>query len=150
MKVALDTNILAYAEGVNGVSMQEQALALLENLPSSAVVIPAQSLGELFNVLVRKAKRRAPRARAAVLSWHDTYAIAETSSATVINATDLAATHGLSIWDSVILAVAAQAECRLLISEDLQDGFTWHGVTVANPFSSSLNPLLKNLLSSAS
>ncbi|WP_205963481.1 PIN domain-containing protein [Roseicella aquatilis] len=29
---------------------------------------------------------------------------------------------------------AAEAECRLLLSEDIQDGFTWRGVTVRNPF----------------
>jgi len=32
--------------------------------------------------------------------------------------------------DTVILAGAAQAGCRLLLSEDVQDGFTWRGVTV--------------------
>jgi hypothetical protein len=32
------------------------------------------------------------------------------------------------------LAVAAKGSCRLLLSEDLQDGFSWRGVTVANPF----------------
>ena len=35
---------------------------------------------------------------------------------------------------------------RLLLSEDLQDGFTWRGVTVANPFSASPHPLLAGLL----
>ena len=29
-----------------------------------------------------------------------------------------------------------QAGCRLLLSEDLHEGFTWAGVTVVNPFSS--------------
>ena len=60
----------------------------------------------------------------------------------MIAATDLAAQHHLGIWDSVILASAADAGCRLLLSEDMQDGFTWNGVTVANPFAPSLHPLL--------
>ena len=60
----------------------------------------------------------------------------------MIAATDLAALHQISIWDSVILAAAADAGCRLLLSEDMQDGFTWNGVTIANPFASSLHPLL--------
>jgi len=59
---------------------------------------------------------------------------------------DLAAEHGLSIWDSVILAASAEAGCRLLLSEDLQDGFTWRGVTVTNPFSANVHPLLKAAL----
>jgi len=60
----------------------------------------------------------------------------------MINATDLASDHGLTIWDSVILAASAEAQCRLLLSEDLQDGFTWGGVTVTNPFAPALHPLL--------
>jgi predicted nucleic acid-binding protein len=27
--------------------------------------------------------------------------------------------HGFTIWDSVVLAAAAEAECRWLLSEDL-------------------------------
>ena len=67
MRVALDTNLLAYAEGVNGPDKQEAALALITRLPRAAVVIPAQALGELFNVLVRKAQRSRGEARQAML-----------------------------------------------------------------------------------
>ena len=38
VKVALDTNILAYAEGTNGVEMREKALDLVQTLPSGSVV----------------------------------------------------------------------------------------------------------------
>ena len=58
MKVALDTNILACAEGANGAAMRARALELIERLPARAVALPVQTLGELFNVLVRKAKRQ--------------------------------------------------------------------------------------------
>jgi predicted nucleic acid-binding protein len=73
MKVALDTNVLSYTEGTNGAAMRDKALELVQRLPQGAVVLPVQTLGELFNVLVRKAKRRPTRARAAVLSWRDAY-----------------------------------------------------------------------------
>jgi len=146
MRIALDTNVLAYAEGVNGAVMRDRALKLIQRLPPGAIVVPAQTLGELFNVLVRKAKRRPTRARDAVLSWRDAYAVMETSSAVIVNATDLAFAHGLTIWDSVVLAASAEAECRLLLSEDLQEGFTWRGVTVTNPFAATLHPMLAALL----
>ena len=142
MKIALDTNILAYAEGTNGVVMRDNAIELLQRLTVGSIVLPAQTLGELFNVLVRKAKRRSARARAAVLSWRDAYPTIETSATVIVNAMDLACDHGLSIWDSVVLAASAEAECRLLLSEDLQQGFTWRGVTVTNPFAQALHPLL--------
>ena len=142
MRIALDTNILAYAEGTNGKSMQQKALQILERLPPADVVIPVQALGELFNVLVRKAGRKPARARTAVLSWHDAYLVADTSASIMSAAMDLACDHGLSVWDAVILSAAADAGCRLVLSEDLQDGFTWRGVTIANPFAAVMHPLL--------
>jgi predicted nucleic acid-binding protein len=47
----------------------------------------------------------------------------------------------------VILSAASQAGCRLLLSEDLQDGFTWGGVTVINPFASPRHLLLEAIIS---
>src|SRR6185437_5955433 len=111
MKVALDTNILAYAEGANGSVMRDKALDLMRRLPIGAVVLPVQTLGELFNVLVRKVKRRPSRAREAVLSWRDAYLTIETSSSAIVNAMDLASSHHLTIWGSVVLAAAAEGEC---------------------------------------
>jgi len=149
VKIALDTNVLAYAEGTNGAAMRNRTLQLLQRLPQDNIVLPVQTLGELFRVLVGKAKRQPARARDAVLSWTDAYLVVETSAAVMIGATELAAGHILSIWDSVVLATAAEAGCRLLLSEDLQEGFTWRGVTVANPFASELHPLLAAVLAAS-
>ncbi|HUI81997.1 MAG TPA: PIN domain-containing protein [Bryobacteraceae bacterium] len=96
MRTALDTNVLVYAEGANGAIMRDKALKLIQGLPPGDVVLPAQTLGELFNVLVRKARRRPARAREAVLSWRDAYAVVETSAGVIVNATDLASDHGLT------------------------------------------------------
>ena len=54
MRIALDTNVLAYAEGINGAERRDVALNLIRRLPQEAAVIPVQVLGEFFNVLVRK------------------------------------------------------------------------------------------------
>lgn len=146
MRLALDTNVLAYAEGVNGVARRKAAPDIIEKLPEDSTFLPVQVLGELFHVLVRKADRSPERARAAILSWQDTFPLIETSPAVMLAATDLAAHHHFSIWDAVILSASAAAGCRLLLSEDLQDGFTWNGVTVANPFSKEKHELLAGLL----
>jgi predicted nucleic acid-binding protein len=84
--VALDTNVLAYAEGTKGAKMKARALTLLRVLPPSSIVLPVQTLGELFNVLTRKAKRPAARARNAALSWRDAYPLIETSPAVMVSA----------------------------------------------------------------
>jgi predicted nucleic acid-binding protein len=146
VKVALDTNVLAYAEGVNGGTRREAALDLLRKLPPDATVLPVQVLGELFHVLVRKAGRPRSDARGAMLDWRDAFASVETSPEIMLAAADLAADHQLGIWDSVILSAASHAGCRLLLSEDLQDGFTWGGVTVTNPFAPSRHALLEAML----
>lgn len=146
MKVGLDTNVLAYAEGTNGAEMKEAALRLIQRLPADSIVVPVQALCELFNVLVLKARRPPANARDAILSWQDAYASVDTSSTVMLNAADLATDHQLRIWDAVILSASAEAGCRLLLSEDLQEGFTWRGVTVANPFADAKHVLLDALL----
>lgn len=146
MRVALDTNVLAYAEGVNGAAMKRAALGLVGRLPQDSVLLPVQTLGELFALLVRKARRTPSEARKAILSWKDAFSLIETSSEVLVSAADLATDHRLSIWDSVVLSASAEAGCRLLLSEDLQEGFTWRGVTVTNPFAGAKHELLAELL----
>lgn len=146
MRVALDTNILAYAEGVNGAARKRAALAIVEKLPEGSVLLPVQVLGELFNLLVRKAKRPPTKAQRAILSWNDAFPVVETSERIMLAAAELSGNHQLSIWDSVVLAAAAESGCRLLLSEDLQEGFSWQGVTVTNPFSTPQHSLLAGLL----
>jgi predicted nucleic acid-binding protein len=146
VRVALDTNVLAYAEGVNGASRKRAALELVQKLPEGTALLPVQTLGELFNLLVRKAGRAPGRAHRAILSWHDAFPVIETSAEVMLAAAGLATDHRLAIWDAVILSAAAEAGCRLLLSEDLQEGFTWKGVTVTNPFSARKHALLAALL----
>jgi len=98
-----------------------------DDCPQEAAVIPVQVLGELFNVLVRKGGKSRSDARDALLSWRDTFPVVETSSEVMLAAADLATDHQLGIWDAVILSAASQAGCRLLLSEDLQEGFTSAG-----------------------
>ncbi len=146
MKAALDTNVLAYAEGLNDVEKRDLALELLRRMPQASTVIPVQVLGELFNVLLRKAGRKPGDVRAAILGWRDAFQVAPTTADTMVTAMDLATDHSLGIWDAVVLTAASQASCRMLLSEDMQEGFTWGGVTVVNPFADEKHDLLVTLL----
>ena len=148
MNVAVDSNVLAYAEGVNGATNRAAAIGLLQALSPESTMVPVQALGELFTVLVRKAGKSRAEAAAAVLSWGDAFPLIETSNDVLLAATDLAQAHQLGLWDAVMLSAAADARCRLLLSEDLQEGFTWRGVTVTNPFASRRHPLLEALTQS--
>jgi predicted nucleic acid-binding protein len=90
VKLALDTNILAYAEGVNGADRRSVALDLVRRLPPGAVLIPVQVFGELFNILVRKAGKSRGEARDALLGWRDAFPLIQTSAEVVQSAADLA------------------------------------------------------------
>ncbi|BAO81808.1 predicted nucleic-acid-binding protein, contains PIN domain [Serpentinimonas raichei] len=146
MRVALDTNVLAYAEGVGDELRCSAAMRWVERLSSHEVVLPAQTLGELTRVLTGKAKRSAAQTRAAVLSWADSFEVADSTWFAFQSALDLTVDHQLPMWDALILAVVAENHCRLLLSEDFQNGFTWRGVTVVNPFVEPRSPLLAGLL----
>lgn len=146
MRVALDTNILAYAEGLGDEARCDTALKLIEQLPTDEVVLPAQVLGELSRVLTGKAKRTPSEAREAVLGWSDSFAVADSTWFAFQAALDLTVDHQLPMWDALILSVAAENHCRLLVSEDFHSGFTWRGVTVVNPFAAEPSPLLTVLL----
>ena len=146
MRVALDTNVLAYFEGLNGAALKRVAIELVKKLDEGSTFVPVQVLGELFNVLVRKAGYSPAEARTAILSWQSTFSLSESSPSVLVAATELAARHSLNIWDAIIMAAATEAGCRLLLSEDMQDGLTWNGVTVVNPFAAKKNELLAGLL----
>jgi len=146
MRIALDTNILAYVEGVNGGTQKKIAAELIRKLPEASTFLPVQVLGELYRVLVGKARWSPEQARIAVVSWQEAFPLIETSHSVLLAAIDLVTDHALSIWDAVILAAADAAGCRLLLSEDLQQGFTWSGVTVANPFAAKRHELLARML----
>jgi predicted nucleic acid-binding protein len=148
MRLALDTNVLAYAEGLNDADRRGRALSLLRKLNLANVYLPAQALGELFHILVRKAGLPAGEARLIVLRWCNQYPLIETSQFVLFSAMELSSQHQLHIWDAIMLSAAASAGCRLFLSEDLQDGFTWSGITVVNPFSKSPHELLVQALES--
>jgi predicted nucleic acid-binding protein len=145
VRIALDTNILAYAEGVNGAERRQAALELVEMLPPDSVVVPVQALGELFQVLVRKAGRTPAEARSAILAWHNAFPTIETSSGILLAAADLTLNQ-FGIWDAIVLCAAAEAGCQLLLSEDMQDGFLWRGVTLVDPFRQPRHPQLQSIL----
>lgn len=149
MRIALDTNILAYAEGLGDALRCGTALQLVEQLTSNEVVLPAQTLGELTRVLISKAGRSPSQAREAVLGWADSFDVADSTWFAFQAAMDLMVDHQLQMWDALILSVAAENHCRLLISEDFHDGFTWRGVTVVNPFTEQRSALLSGVLRTA-
>jgi predicted nucleic acid-binding protein len=134
VRLAFDTNILVYAEGLDGEAMQDRASAAIETALGETVLLPIQVAAELYSVLVRKGRWQPSAARAAVWRWVHIWRTVATDETILAAATGLVAEHHVGFWDAVVLATAAEADCQVLYSEDFQSGFTWRGVTVVNPF----------------
>lgn len=143
MIAALDTNLLVYAEGVNGLVRQREARSIIDR-GRDRIILPDVVLAELFNVLTHKGRRTHAQAREAAGIWSAGYPVIAFSQ-WVEPALDLAAVHRLGIWDAAILATSAEAGCLVLLSEDMQHGFRWRGVTVVDPFAHPDHPLLARL-----
>jgi predicted nucleic acid-binding protein len=141
MKVALDTNVLVYAEGcwvdpVADPPKTSEIQRLLDLLPVADTVIPFSALPELFGVLRRKGRFSADRARSAVVSWMNAYSIVSVSDSlnTLSGALQLSTEHGFTIMDAMILFSAIENDCDYLLTEDLGHGTRFSRVTVLSPF----------------
>ena len=143
MRVALDTNILAYAEGTDDATRRLRSIDVIAAIGAHPVVVPVQALNELSFLLARKLKRSKQDIAISATSWMDAHPVADTTQASFRDALALSALHNLQIFDAVILSAAAHANCSLLLSEDMHQGFTWRGCTVVNPFTSAESPLLQ-------
>lgn len=152
MRIALDTNILVYLAGLARVDADlpkiEVIRVMLPALAGAAeIVIPTQALGELYTVFGRAGRTR-PEQKEVVLRVRAQFQLVGSDEETLMAALDLASDHQLQIWDSLIVNAAADAGCTLLLSEDMQSGFSWRGVTVINPFEEPGDARFVRLISS--
>jgi predicted nucleic acid-binding protein len=150
--VALDTNVLVYAEGIERAAADrtkiKQSRELLRTLADARVrvVAPLQMLAEFHRVLTRRGEHKPAAANEVIERWMSRTDRVATDANVFAAAISLASDHGLQIFDAIILAGAAQATCDALLSEDLHAGFVWRGVEVINPFESAGEARLDRLL----
>ena len=145
MLIATDTNVLGYAEGGDDLRKSDIARLWLSGFEGD-LILPSQVAGELYNVLTRKFRRSKSAAAARIRGWRELSIFQTATPEDFDDALSLASEHNFQIWDALIVVTAASAGCRLLLSEDMQDGFVYRGVTVANPFAETLHPLLASVL----
>lgn len=125
-----DTNVLLYLLS-NDTAKANRAEALL----AAGGVISVQVLNEFASVASRKLR----------MSWVEIIDVLKTLQAvchvepldlqTHELALKIAERYGFSVYDAMILAAAQRAGCRMVFSEDLQDGqLIKPQLTVVNPF----------------
>lgn len=129
-----DTNILVYSDDKRAGAKQSRAIDLVaEHRRDGTGVVSLQVLQEYFVTVTRKLNVDSSLARRKVeiLSEFDLIA---PGVADVLAAIDLHRLHGFSFWDALVVCAAKQAGCRVLLSEDFQDGREIDGLRVLNPF----------------
>lgn len=134
MRFTLDTNVLVYAVDVAAGTRRQTALDLLRRATQADCILTLQCLGEFFHTVTRKGKLSLDEAAAFLNEWRAVLPVHAADEKTLANAVDLVKRHSVSFWDAMLWTTARQAGCRLLLSEDLQDGQTLGGVTCVNPF----------------
>jgi predicted nucleic acid-binding protein len=144
--VGIDTNILAYAAGVSrvttdAVKRNAARTVLLSFRPAVTVVASSQTWGEVVAVLTRVGMGRT-QLREDIEDFRTGNATSPVTIETFDAALDLAETQSLQIWDAIILKSCLAAGCKLLLSEDLQDGFKVGGLLIANPLHEKPHPEL--------
>jgi predicted nucleic acid-binding protein len=63
-------------------------------------------------------------------------------------ALDLVSVHNISFWDALLCASSIRMGLSFLLTEDLQDGRSLHGLTIVNPFRPANDALVDHILQS--
>jgi predicted nucleic acid-binding protein len=129
-----DSNILVYADDHGEPEKQQVARQLIErHFSVGAAVVSVQVLQEYFNEVTKKQKMDASVARVKV-ELLSKFLSHITVPEDVLLAIDIFRLHKLPFWDSMLVRSAKQAECKILFSEEMQDGRIIDGLQIVNPF----------------
>ncbi len=129
----LDSNVLLYAAGGKAEAPDKHARAL--DVLMMDFGLSSQVLAEFYVNATRKGPK--PLSPEAAQEWitHLAKKPCQPVDASVVQAgISLSQRYQTSYWDGAILAAAKRLGATIVFSEDLNDGQTYDGVKVVNPF----------------
>lgn len=132
----IDTNILVYAHDKYAGEKYERAEKLIEALwESGNGCISIQVLQEFYTTVTTKIKNPLKSEIATeIISAISTWRVYSPEAKDVLRAIDIQRKNQIAFWDAMIIFSAARLGCRVIWSEDLNDGQVYEGVKVSNPF----------------
>ena len=133
----LDTNVLVYSFDPSVPAKQAEAIRLIKAaLYDGKGLISSQVIQEFISVATKKFD--------VPMSLHDCRKYLDTVLSGLCrvfmsidlyrSALDVMERWGYSLYDSLIIAAALQADCDILYSEDLHHHQKIHGLTIVDPF----------------
>ncbi|MDR3106938.1 MAG: PIN domain-containing protein [Bifidobacteriaceae bacterium] len=131
----VDTNILLYAISTDPGEADKAELAR-HLLGETDLALSVQVLQEFYVQATRagKANPLTHEQAAALVESFTRFRVQDLTLAVVRAALRTRSRYNLSYWDSAIIEAARALGCRTVISEDLNHGQDYGGVTVVNPF----------------
>jgi predicted nucleic acid-binding protein len=130
----LDTNVLVYTDDSGDLFKQRTAIDLVKlHRRQNSGVVSIQVLQEYFASITKKFKISPESARRKVETLAR-FHVASPSVEDVLSAIDLHRLQNISFWDSLILRMARQSGCSILLTEDMNHGQVIDGVRIVNPF----------------
>ena len=131
-KIFADTNILVYAFSHSEADKQKKALAILDDCH---LVISAQVIREFIAVAMNKYGQPLEKIITHVNNISDVADIVNEDLELINKAIEIHQRYKFRFYDCLIIAAALKADCKILLSEDMQSGQVIDGVlTVVNPF----------------
>lgn len=136
MRTFVDTNILLYALDERQGERHQVAAQVLEELwESREGALSTQVLQELYVNLTRKLRRPMTRPRArAVVERYAVWPVHQVTIDDILTASELEQRHSLAFWDALVVVAAQRIGAGRLLTEDMQAGRSFGGVTIENPF----------------
>lgn len=144
--ISLDTNILVYSVDVAAKERHTEAKRIIRSAAGVGVGLTEQCLLEFVVATTRKTGVALADASAVVRKLLANFPLWVAPNTIVVNVLDLIERYPLAVWDARILACCAAHGCDYLLSEDMQDGASYGGVTVVNPFKPTNRTLVERLL----
>ena len=134
--VFVDTNVLIYAHDADAGAKRVAAVEALEQLWEHGTGrLSVQVLQEFYVNATRKLASPVAHSTAReIVQSYGAWVREATTPDTVTRAIDLAQLARLSFWDALIVASAEQADCKVVLSEDLNPGQAIAGIRIVNPF----------------
>src|SRR6266545_5901553 len=121
IRVALDSNILIYAELEPDSEKGTRSADLILRVARDGV-IPVQVLGEYLRFVQRRVPAGFEEAVRQASIYREVFLTPWTTDDVVAKAAELARTHGLQLWDCVVCVASADAGAKVLMTEVMQDG----------------------------
>lgn len=145
--ITLDTNVLVYATDKKTAGRRHLiARDIVDAASGAKIAVAEQVLIEFINVALRKTKLPLQDVNPYVRAFLGDFLLLLPSRTAVGDVMELLRRYRLSVWDAHLVAVCFAHGCDVLLSEDLQDGARYNGLTVLNPFDSGNARKLDKLL----